>query len=157
MYPLRPLPHEEVVSFLVDGFLKGKKSCSKKIAGTISIKVLQYPYYARALAYHVYEVSGKTVKNQDIEEGFQNLIASERYGYEAIVQGLTGAQISLLKAIADDPASKILTTGYMERHNLSVGGIQYARNKLERLDLIEKIDKVWRVVDPIFGEWLSMF
>ena len=157
MYPLRPLPHEDLVSFLVDGFSRGKKRCSKKIAGAISTMVSQYPYYTQALAYNVYEVSGNTVKSRDIETGFQNLIASERYGYEAIVQGLTGPQISLLKAIADDPASKILTADYMERHKLSVGGIQYARNKLERLDIIEKVDNVWRVVDPIFRVWLSMF
>ena len=157
MYPLKPLPHDELIAFLVEQFKTGGKKCTKDIAGKISSKIMHYPYYTQALAYNIYEVSGKIIKEQDIKTGFQNLIASERYGYEAIVQGLTGTQISLLKAIADDPASKILTADYMERHRLSVGGIQYARNKLERLDLIEKIDHVWRVVDPIFGEWLSMF
>jgi AAA+ ATPase superfamily predicted ATPase len=99
----------------------------------------------------------KRIKEQDIETGFQNLIASERYGYEAIVQGLTGPQISLLRAIAKDPAAKILTAGYLERHRLSLGGVQYARRKLEKLDLIEKHNNVWRIVDPVFGKWLSMF
>jgi len=72
-------------------------------------------------------------------------------------RGITGPQISLLRAIANDPASKILTAGYMERHKLSVGGIQYAKNKLEKLDLIEKHKDGWRIVDPVFGKWLAMF
>ena len=45
----------------------------------------------------------------------------------------------------------------MERHKLSVGGIQYARNKVEKLDLIEQRDTVWRIVDPVFGLWLSNY
>lgn len=157
IYPLKPLPHEELAEFLAKRFKDGGKKCTRDIAAAISEKVRQYPYYAQALAYNIYEVSGRTVKEQDIETGFQNLIASERYGYEAIVQGLTGPQISLLRAIAKDPAAKILTAGYLERHRLSLGGVQYARRKLEKLDLIEKHNNVWRIVDPVFGKWLSMF
>ena len=157
IYPLKPLPHEELTAFLAEQFKNGGKKCSKDIAAKISRKVMYYPYYAQALAYNIYEVSGKIIKEQDIKTGFENLIASERYGYEGIVQGLTGPQISLLRAIANDPASKILTTGYMGRHKLSVGGVQYAKNKLEKLDLIEKHNNVWRIVDPIFGKWLAMF
>ena len=157
IYPLKPLPHEELTAFLVERFKNGGKNCSRNIAAAISEKVRHYPYYAQALAYNIYEVSKKIIKEQDIETGFENLIASERYGYEAIVQGLTGPQISLLRAIANDPASRILTTSYMERHKLSVGGVQYAKNKLEKLDLIEKHNNIWRIVDPVFGKWLSKF
>ncbi len=157
IYPLKPLPHDELTAFLVERFKNGGKKCSRDIAAAISEKVRHYPYYAQALAYNIYEVSRKTVKEQDIKTGFENLIASERYGYEAIVQGLTGSQISLLRAIANDPASKILTTDYLQRHKLSVGGVQYAKSKLEKFDLIEKHNDVWRIVDPVFGKWLAMF
>ena len=108
-----------------------------------------------ALAYNVYEVSGKVVSEDDVEIGFEKLLASERYGYEAIVQGLTSSQIALLRALSTDPGSRILSTEYMGRHKLSIGGIQYAQKKLEELDLIEKHNNVWRIVDPIFGRWLS--
>jgi hypothetical protein len=39
----------------------------------------------------------------------------------------------------------------MKRHRLSAGGIQYARNKLEKLDLIEKQNNIWKIVDQVFG------
>jgi hypothetical protein len=157
MYPLSPLPHDELTSFLVAQFKKGGKKCPGSIAESISSRIFQYPYYAQALAYNVYEVSGEVVNKDDIETGFEKLLASERYGYEAIVQGLTSAQITLLRALATDPDSKILSTEYMGRHKLSIGGIQYAKKKLEELDLIEKHNSVWRVVDPVFGCWLSKY
>lgn len=157
MYPLQALPHGELTAFLVSQFKRGGKQCSKKMAERISTRVFQYPYYAQALAYNVYEVCGKVVTEGDIETAFEKLLASERYGYEAIVQGLTGPQIALLRALATDPNSKILSTDFMARHKLSLGGIQYAQKKLEELDLIEKQKGVWRVVDPVFGCWLSRY
>ena len=157
IYPLRSLPHKELVSFLVKGFSSGGKHCPEQLAEKISEKVSQYPYYAQALAYNIFEIIEDTVTEDDIQTGFKNLLASERYGYEAVVQGLTGPQIALLKALAVDPVSKILSTEYMKRHRLSVGGIQYARNKLEKLDLIEKHDNVWKIVDPVFGRWLEEY
>ena len=155
MYPLKSLPDEELISFLVERFKEGGKSCPVHIAEKISEKVSQYPYYAQALAYNIFEISEDIVSEDDIQAGFNNILASERYGYEAGVQGLTGPQIALLKALAIDPVSKILSTEYMNRHRLSAGGIQYARNKLEKLDLIEKHNNVWKIVDPVFGCWLA--
>ena len=155
MYPLRPLPGKELISFLVDRFKKGGKSCPIRVAEKISETVSQYPYYAQALAYNIFEISEDIVSENDIQTGFNNMMASERYGYEAVVQGLTGPQIALLKALAVDPVSKILSTEYMNRHRLSAGGIQYARNKLEKLDLIEQHNNVWKIVDPVFCCWLA--
>jgi len=155
MYPLSPLPDKELVSFLVDRFKEGGKSCTIRIAEKISEKVSQYPYYAQSLAYNIFEISEDIVSEDDIQIGFNNMLAAERYGYEAVVQGLTGPQIALLKALAVDPVSKILSADYMIRHRLSAGGIQYARNKLEKLDLIEKYNNVWKIVDPVFGCWLA--
>jgi hypothetical protein len=141
IYPIEPLPHEELTSFLVEQFKLGGKNCSKQNAGIISNKVAQYPYYAQSLAYNVYETAGRTVTKNDIEIGFEKLMSSERYGYEGIVQGLT----------------RILSTEYMNKHKLSAGGIQYAQKKLERMDLIEKKNQVWQVVDPVFRLWLGMW
>lgn len=155
MYPLKPLPEKELVPFLRERFEENGKNCPVQIAEKISEKVSQYPYYAQSLAYNIFEISEGTVTCDDIQAGFNNMLASERYGYEAIVQGLTGSQIALLKALAVDPVSKILSTEYMSRHMLSAGGIQYARNKLEKLDLIEKHNNIWKIVDPVFACWLG--
>jgi hypothetical protein len=157
MFPLNALPFGDLTKFLVAQFKSGGKKCSKVIAGKISEKISQYPYYAQALAYHVYEVSGNVIQESDIQRGFEKLLDSERYGYEGIVQDLTGPQVALLKALAMHPAAKIMSTNFMRAHRLSVGGIQYARKKLEDLDLIERHAEVWRLVDPVFRYWLTSY
>ena len=157
MFPLKALPPDELTDFLIDQYKKCGKRCPKNVAEKISDTVSQYPYYVQSLAYYVYEISGKTVKEDDIYTGFKKLLDSERYGYEGIVQGLTGPQASLLKALAADPVSKVMSTEYMRRHKLSLGGIQYAREKLEKLDLIEKHNGTWRIVDPVFSVWLKSY
>jgi hypothetical protein len=157
MYPIKPLPHDQLTSFLVDQFVAAGKKCSVKIAELISERTFQYPYYAQVLAYNVFEVAGRVVEEKDIEAGLERLFASERYGYEATVQGLTAPQLALLRALATSPDSKILSGDYLRRHKLTVGGIQYAQKKLVQLDLIEKHNDMWRVVDPVFACWLSRY
>ncbi len=157
MYPIEPLPHEELVSFLVERFESAGKKCPKSAAEMISNRTHQYPYYAQALSYNVFDLPGKVIKDEDVEAGFERLLSSERYAYEAMVQGLTGTQIALLRALAASPTSHILSGDYLARQKLTVGGVQYAKKKLVELDLIEKHNGVWRVVDPIFSEWLSRY
>jgi hypothetical protein len=157
MYPVQPLPHGELIDFLKVRFEQEGKQCGRSVAEDISHRTLQYPYYAQALAYHVFDIAAKKVTTEDVDIGFDRLLSSERYAYEAIVQGLTGTQTSLLRALAAEPDSKILSSDFTARHKLSVGGVQSAQKKLVELDLIEKNEDVWRVVDPIFAVWLSRY
>lgn len=157
MYPIRALPHHDLVSFLQGRFEKEGKRCPKSVAEKISQRTFQYPYYAQALAYNVFDLSGKTITNEDVDAGLERLLSSERYAYEAMVQGLTGTQIALLRALATSPDAKILSSDFIARHKLTVGGVQYAQKKLVELDLIEKQNDVWRIVDPIFAVWLSRY
>lgn len=157
MYPIEALPHRELVFFLKERFEAGGKKCPQSVAEVISRRTSQHPYYAQALAYNIFDLSGKTLKNEDVAAGFERLLSSERYAYEAMVQGLTGAQTALLRALAVSPDAKILSSDFIARHKLTVGGVQYAQKKLVELDLIEKHDDVWRVVDPVFAVWLSRY
>lgn len=157
MYPIKPLPQDELASFLAERFKEGGKTCPRDVAEEISRRTSQYPYYAQALAYNVYDASGKRIRMEDVEMGFDMLFSSERYSYEAIVQGLTGTQIDLLRALAVSPSEKILSSEYIGRYRLSVGAVPYTQKRLVELDLIEKEENVWRVVDPLFAQWLSTF
>jgi uncharacterized protein len=157
MHPLAPLPYDALTLFLMDRFSQGGKPCPESLAAMISEQTEGYPYYAQALAYHVYEVSEESVTADDIKNGFEKLMASERYGFEGIVQGFTGPQIALLKALAVDPQRRITTTEYMGRHKLSLGGIQYAQKKLVASDLIENTGDLWHVTDPVFSQWLRLY
>ena len=63
--------------------------------------------------------------------------------------------ITLFKFLIVEPVSKILCIEYMIHQRLSSGWIQYAQNKLEKCDLIEKHDDVWKIINSVFGRWLE--
>ena len=157
MYPIGMLPHRDLVSFIRGRFEAQGKECSRTVAEAISQRTFQHPYYAQALAYNVFDIAAEKICAQDVDAAFERLLASERYAYEAMVQGLTGPQISLLRALAALPTAKILSSDYISQHKLTVGGVQYAQKKMLELDLIEKHGDVWQVVDPVFAVWLSRY
>lgn len=157
MYPVKPLPHDELTSCLIERFAAEGKKCPQGVAAEISQRTDQYPYYVQALAYNVFDLAGKNITLEDVDTAFERLLSSERYAYEALVQGLTGIQTALLRALASTPDARILSSDFIARYRLSVGGVQSAQKKLVELDLIEKHDDVWRVVDPVFAVWLARF
>lgn len=157
MYPLDALPFAELTAFLRERFASGGKKCPQAAAQDVSQRTCRHPYYAQALAYHIFDLASEKVGPEDVDAGFERLLASERYAFEAMVQGLTGPQTSLLRALAASPTAKILSSDYIARHKLTVGGVQYAQKKLLALDLIEKKDDIWQVVDPVFAVWLSRY
>ena len=157
MYPVKPLPHDELTSFLRERFAAEGKKCPPGVAAKISQRTEQYPYYVQALAYNVFDLAGKNITFKDVDTAFERLLSSERYAYEALVQGLTGIQTALLRALAATPDARILSSEFITRYRLSVGGVQSAQKKLVELDLIEKRGDVWRVVDPVFAAWLARF
>ncbi len=156
-YKINALPHDELVSFIVDMFAKGGKSCPRSSAESIAKLVHQHPYYSQKLAFFIYETAGEEIAEDNVREGFRDLLGSEQPVFEAILQGLAPQQIALLKAIAEEQAAAIFSVNYMKNHRLgSTGGVQGAIKRLLALDLVEKNDSsVWRVVDPIFADYLK--
>lgn len=117
-----------------------------------------HPYYCQKLSFFCFELSGRTVKETDVRQGFADLVQGEKPVFEAFIQGLAPQQIALLKALAKDPSKSIMSMDYIKKHGLkSIGGIQSAADKLQRLDYIQKENKKapYRVVDPVFGRWLA--
>ena len=116
-----------------------------------------HPYYSEKLGFFVYEMAD-VVSEETIQAGLQKLIVSEKPVFEATLQGLSPHQRLLLKAIALEPAKKILAGGYIQRHGLgSTGGVQHSARQLEDLDLIERRgdQELWQVVDPILAMWFK--
>jgi hypothetical protein len=127
------------------------------MASRIAEAVEDHPYYCQKLAFFCFELSAKAITRKNIQAGLNELIHGEKPVFEAILQGLASQQIALLRAIANAPSKSIMSMDYMKTHNLkSIGGVQSAAGKLERLDLINKDNAgKWRVVDPLLERWLK--
>lgn len=156
-YELKALPDEELISFLVEMFGRGGKDCARDTAELISQKISRHPYYAQKLSFFVFEISGKTIHKENVTEGFNYLLDSEKRTFEAVLQGLAPKQIALLRAIAVDSSASIFSMEYMQSHRLgSTGGVQGAIGRLLALDIVEKnVENYFQVVDPVFRIWLS--
>jgi uncharacterized protein len=157
-YPLKLLPADELAQFIVEQFKKNQRKCTLTMAKKLASLTGFHPYYSQKLAFFVYELS-KTVTEESINVGMEKLILSEKPVFEAILQGLSPHQRLLLQALAKEATSKLLASGYLQKHGLgSVGGVQHSSKQLEELDLIEKDEETggWRPVDPILAIWLRM-
>jgi AAA+ ATPase superfamily predicted ATPase len=154
-YHLGPLPESEAIEFINDQFKKGGKNCPQQIAQDIYTTVKGYPYYIQRIPYSIFEVSDKEVTEQDYTIGLKHAVEEERPVYEAVLQGLSLQQTKLISALAGKPTEKPYSNEYMARYSLgSVGGVQGALKRLIELDYIEKTDKEYHLVDPVFAIWL---
>jgi len=155
-FELEKLPHDELSEFISRRFKDSGKQCSLETASRIAESIDDHPYYCQKLAFFCFEVSDKTITSKNVQEGFNELLHGEKPVFEAILQGLASQQIALLRAIAKQPSKSILSIEYMRKHNLkSIGGVQSAAGKLERLDLIERnAGNTWQLVDPLLERWL---
>ena len=156
LYKLGRLPPEDLVNFIIDCFRSKDKNCPKEVAETISNTVKQHPYYSQKLSFYEFEMTGKKAAIDDVAKAYERVIEEERFFFEATIQGITLKQVSLLIAIANSPNLSVFSSEFLSRYRLAQGMIQKALPKLSKLDLIEKNEEnTWRIVDPLFEDWLK--
>lgn len=155
-YSLGPLPYEDATHFVVEQFRAGGKECPPDLAAAMVEQVRGYPFYIQAWAYHAFDLARETLDETAMAAGLEELLASERYGYEAILQMLPASAGRLLKILAVSPTSEIFSADFLTRNGLSIGNVQSGRDKLVEEDLIEQDETgTWLVTDPVFGLWLE--
>lgn len=155
MMALAPLPRQELSIFIQERFLAAGKKCQEEAADWMVEVTRQSPYYAQALGYRAFEIANEECTLEDTHRAFSSLLENERYGYQAIVQALSVGQLKLLRALALEPTSFIASNEFLNKYDLSLGGVQSARSKLVDMDLIERDNEYWQVVDPVFAIWMQ--
>ena len=156
-YELGTLPREELVDFMVSAFEGSGKALNRDLGKQICDLFGQHPYYIQKFCFFLFDRVERKVKPEDVSETHRLVLESERALFEALIRRLTVTQIAVLTAIAKEPTNKLFPVEYMERHRLkSTGGIQRSLSVLTGEDLVEKnpADGAWRVVDPLFRQWL---
>jgi hypothetical protein len=155
-YPLKPLPKDELIEFVIHLFKSQKKECSVTVAGEIAEIAAGYAYYVQKLGYCIFEISGGRVTVADVREGLKILIEEEKVVFDMMISNLAPQQISLLETVAKEPTKTPFAVVYGKKHRLgSIGGIQGSIKRLIELDYVEKDNGVYKVVDPIFERWLK--
>mgnify|MGYP000914854296 CR=1 FL=1 len=156
-FNLKEITSDHFVPFIVDLFAKGGKKLPDGIAKMLVRMVRCHPHYTIKLCYHVFEAAADEVSGDDIYAGFASLLADEHMLYESMLQAIPPQQKLLLRALAKEPTDKLLAKDYVRKHDLgSSSAISHSTKQLLNLDYIEEgDDKIWKVVDPVFGFWLA--
>jgi uncharacterized protein len=156
-YELGTLPREELLDFMVSGFRGAGKALSRDLGEQVCDLLGQHPYYIQKFCFFLFNRVERSVTPEQISDTYRMLLESERALFEALIRRLTVTQIAVLTAIAKEPTNKLFPAEYMERHRLrSTGGIQRSLSVLTAEDLVEQnpADGTWRMVDPLFRQWL---
>jgi len=155
LYPLKSIEVQEFSRFIHYQFRSAGIQCSKGIAEKITSYTNGHPYYTQKLAYFVFENAARTAREADVSKAIGDLHESEKLVFEIMAGPLAPQQMSLALAIAREPTRSIFSPRYMSKHQLgSIGGVQGAIGKLLELDYIEKDDKGFKIIDPLFRHWL---
>ena len=180
-YPLAPLPREALAAFVAERCAAAGRPCAEATAARLAELTGGHPYYAQKLGFFAWELAGEGgadsatsgatsdaasgIAPAHVDAALERLLQAERPVFEATVQSLAPQQRLLLRAVAAEPAERLLAAAYLARHGLgSIGGVQHAAKALEQADLIEREEAAggkpapagpWRLTDPMLARWLQ--
>ncbi|HOV54467.1 MAG TPA: hypothetical protein PK630_08135, partial [Fervidobacterium sp.] len=84
----------------------------------------------------------------DIEMAVNKILQSEKTMFEMLWDSLSSNQKATLKNIAYDISPYEL--------NMSAGSVKTALDKLVKMDVIQKGEKRYELVDPFLGMWMKI-
>ena len=151
--PLPEIPTDEFTAFLIDRYAIGGQVLSEADAREIVEFVRAYPYYVQKLAMLHFNMANEP---DALPNAKALLVEMEAVDFEGVFLGLTNHQKRLLRSIAKHNPVNIHGQAFLASNRLgSQGGVQTSLAKLKKMDLVEKWDETWRVVDPVFELWLK--
>jgi len=160
--PLEEMPEDEFTEFLAARFEDGDLDIPRSIISRILQVTKCHPYYTQQLCHEVwnlaYPLSKKLPEDEwitIINRAVEGVIASNRYAYEEIYDGLSETQRKFAYALSTEPVKNIYATEYIRRHNLkSAPNVIKALRALEKKELVEKVEQGYKVSDIFFAHWL---
>ena len=152
VFPLPHIPLEEFAEYLVTRYADAGISLEGDVARDMVEFVQAYPYYVQKLAMLHVDMGGD---QGSLAEAKRLLIDMEAQDFEGLFLGLTNHQKRLLRAIAKQKPVNIYSQSFLTAFRLgSQGGVQTSLARLKKMDFVELRGEQWRVVDPVFEQWL---
>lgn len=156
MFPLGPLPLDELADFIGRRFGEGGKTCSQEVALNMAKMVEGHPHYARKLAFLTFELASRRATEETVQTALTTLVQDETPFFEATLRSLSLKQVRLLETLASSPTREPYATEFLKMAGLSQGTIQAAIRTLQEEDLVEHDRRTgaYHLVDPILTLWL---
>lgn len=149
------LPKKSVMDYITSKFKESGKAMSQEIAEKFYEITKGHPYYVQVLAYEVWNLSGKVVKEIDLHNALNQLILRERHSYDMVLDML--GQKYLRKVLVMIASNKdIFSLEALQEFEIPNPSIvNKTIKKLVELGFVEKLSRGnYEIIDPIFEEYI---
>ncbi len=152
-------PEDESRRFVAERFLSAGVEIDADGVGRVLSLSQNIPYFIQALSSEIFEVvmarGGKRVRSEDIVQAAESITDMKREQYEIVVGELSGAQRSVLAALAACPAKRF-DEAYRRKYGIGPSStVHGALEKLVDKGHVEKTACGYFVGDPFFARYLT--
>jgi hypothetical protein len=149
------LPDPAIASYIADRFDQGKRGAGEALNPLLGA-ALGHPQRAMMLAYHLWDAvaPGKTATLEDWERAHASALAELQPEFDAHWQGFSLNDQKTMRSVVAGGGSPYRTS-VLSRLELSKSAAQSVVARLLQTAEIEPEGRKWRVVDPLFAEWIA--
>ncbi|MEW5768137.1 MAG: ATP-binding protein [bacterium] len=154
VYPLEPIPADEMIAFIIERFAVTSKSISENLAKEIIQLSKNSPYHVQMLCWHVWLAAEKGVSQTDIQVGLEEIIHHQNELFYTWYDSVSLSQRAVLRTLAR--TNQIFSQETILNYNLgSISTVQASIRSLVKNGLVDKDKKGYSLVDPFFQIWLE--
>ena len=152
---LKRIPFSYWRDYISGKFSSQGKVISDKQIERICTAVDFHSSYVQQLCWYVFLYSGKTVTDNDIDEGINELIAQNTALFESRTESLSPTQMRFLTAVASGVSEGFSSSQVISKYKLGSSALSVATRKslLEKGLLFIEDSKV-SLSDPVMAMWL---
>lgn len=116
-----------------------------------------YTWYIQATLNRLYGYGESIVRNEQLFEAIDRLIAEYEYAYQNLISAYTPTAVKLLKAIAAEGRVAEINAGkFISKYNLkAASSVNTALSKLLKNEVVYKSEKGYIIYDRLMSIWLS--
>ncbi|MBN2669181.1 MAG: ATP-binding protein [Bacteroidales bacterium] len=154
---IKPIAREELFKYIRNKFEENTILIEDDLIDTIIDKSGGHPHYTQYFASVIFDMlkAEPNIKKEElIEKWINKIIDSQSVIFQNIYDDLSNNQRKVLWAIAMQPEELFSTTTRNALKLPPASSITSSISTLLKKDLIEKVEKSYKVSSPVFKEWL---
>ncbi len=158
IYPLKKIPRDELVKFILNRFNEGDYSINNNIAEKICRITENYPYYLQMLCHEIWEVAieNKIIDKDVIQIAVNNILNNQSELFLKMWEILSNNQKALLAAFINSGVEEIYSNQYRENNHLPPpSSVQRSVKGLIEKGIIEAINNKLEFSDIFFRLWVK--
>jgi hypothetical protein len=149
--PLGGIDSEEWMPFIRRGFHRNGKRIAPEIVEELLSVSLGFPYYTQQIAHELFALSGEEVREKDLTEAVESVLAKEEELFLTEWEMLSGNQKRAVRLITQGASTGLYNRERMEQDRLTASSLKKALDGLLAKDIIDRVGEHWYLQDPLFA------